>query len=80
MSAADSLIHTDSLLIENYKRDLQLADAEIEQKDIQIVSLTELNKICEKDKKRLKRRQWLVAGVSGAGGFLVGMLVGLLAK
>lgn len=80
MQAADSLMYTDSLLIENYKRDLELADAEIEQKDIQIISLTELNKICEADRKRLKRRQWLVGLVSGGGGVLVGLITGMLIK
>ena len=80
LQACDSLVYTDSLLLENLERDLELADAEIEQYKIQVEALQELNAICEKEKKRLKRRQWLVGLTSGAGGVLVGILIGLFAN
>lgn len=80
MQACDSLVSADSLLIDNLEKDLELAGDEINQYKIQITSLKNLNKICEDDRRRLKGRQWLVGTLSGAGGVLIGMLIGLFAN
>jgi hypothetical protein len=72
---SNMLIQIDAAIIDNLRSDLDLADVEIDQKDIQIKALSETNTLCEKDKKRLKRKQFIVGASSG----LIGVLVGITA-
>lgn len=74
------LLQINEAIVENLKADLDLADAEIEQRDIQINALSEMNKSCDKDRKRLKRKQIIVGTVSGAVGVLVGITMISLIK
>lgn len=80
LQAADSIKHTDSQLINNYKRDLELSNQEIIQLKIQISSVLEINKICDKERKRAKRKQWLVGIITGVTGVASGIVIGTFIK
>lgn len=77
ISDCDSLQEADLKLINNLKSDIKTYEREGEQRTVQIISLEKRNEIYKNENKRLKRRQWVVGGISGAVGVLVGIVIGL---